>query len=276
MSNLKITVVTPSYNQGKFLEDTIRSVVNQDYPSLEYIIIDGGSNDHSTDIIRRYERQLAYWVSEKDKGQADAVNKGIMRSSGDIVGWLNSDDIYLPNTLRRVAQYFESYRDAEVIYGNHVVTDQSNNPLWVKKEIPFSIRRLEHHSYMSQPATFIRRSAIEKVGLLDENLYFLLDWEYFIRLGKVCKFRHVPEVFATYRLHRIAKTAVQSGQERFAEEKEKVMKLHKYNPTRFEMVNFGYHALLYIVSFIARVFVVLRSNPVNYIRYVRYKRAGYR
>ncbi|MBN4050649.1 glycosyltransferase [Gammaproteobacteria bacterium AH-315-M22] len=271
----KITVVTPSYNQAQFLEDTIKSVLGQKYPNLEYIVIDGGSTDNSVDIIKKYNDQISYWVSEKDNGQAHAVNKGFVRASGDIVGWLNSDDIYLPGTLASVVDYFKQYSDSEVIYGNHVVTDQYNNPLWIKKELPFSIRRLEHHSYMSQPATFIKRSAIDKVGLLDESLYFLLDWEYFIRLGKVCKFRHVPETFATYRLHEIAKTAVQSGQQRFTEEKESVIERHRYNPTKNMAFNKGYHRVLEMLSLLARALVVIRSNPINYVRYVKYKRAGY-
>ena len=128
---------------------------------------------------------------------------------------------------------------------------------------------------MSQPATFIRRSTIERMGLLDEELYFLLDWEYFIRLGKVCKFRHVPEVFATYRLHRVAKTAVQAGQNKFAEEKARVIARDSHNPSGFAAVNSVYHTLWYAVSFLARAFVVLRSNPINFMKYVRYKRAGY-
>ncbi|MBN4078724.1 glycosyltransferase [Gammaproteobacteria bacterium AH-315-C21] len=275
MMSPKITVVTPSYNQAQFLEDTIKSVLDQQYPNLEYMVIDGGSTDHSVEIIKKYEDQISYWVSEKDDGQAHAVNKGFSRASGDIIGWLNSDDIYLPGTLERVAEYFERFTDSEVIYGNHVVTDQYGNPLWNKKELPFSIRRLEHHSYMSQPATFLKKSAIDKGGLLDEGLYFLLDWEYFIRLGKICKFTHVPETFATYRLHRIAKTAVQGGQAKFMEEKESVTKRHKYNPTKNMIVNKGYHGMLEMLSLLARFWVVVRSNPINYVRYLKYRRAGY-
>ncbi|VAW13812.1 Glycosyl transferase, family 2 [hydrothermal vent metagenome] len=273
----KITIVTPSYNQAKYLEDTICSVLNQNYPNLEYIIIDGGSSDNSVDIIKKYEDQITYWVSEKDNGQAHAVNKGFKKVSGDIVGWLNSDDIYLPGTLDRVAYYFSKHPDVEVVYGNHVVTDQNNNHLWVKKELPFSIRRLEHHSYMSQPATFLRRSVINKVGYLDEKLYYLLDWEYFIRVGNVCKFKHVPDVFATYRLHKIAKTAVaQSGQPEFLVEKMKVIERHRYNPTGNKILDKGYCVLVEMLSYLARFFVVMRSNPINYLRYVNYKRAGYR
>lgn len=271
----KISVITPSYNQASFIKQTIESVISQDYPNLEYIVIDGGSDDGSVEIIKSYKDKLSYWVSETDNGQAHAVNKGLKVATGDIIGWLNSDDIYLPGTLKKVARYYQELPDADVIYGNHVVTTQGGDFLWTKKELPFSLRRLEHHSYMSQPATFFKASVVEKCGILDEQLHFLLDWEYFIRLGKKCKFTHVSDVFATYRLHKVAKTAIQSGQDRFLEEKKKIVNKLRYSPTSNVALNHIYHGIMQVISILARLFVVVRSNPFNYFRYVMYKKSGY-
>src|SRR5882672_2272557 len=128
----KVTIVTPSYNQGEFLEETIRSVLLQGYPNLEYIIIDGGSTDRSVEIIRRYEKWLAHWVSERDRGQSDAINKGFSRSTGDICAYLNSDDVYLPHALLSVARLFEKHPDAALLYGDCQLIDESSRvvDLW--------------------------------------------------------------------------------------------------------------------------------------------------
>ena len=128
----KISIITPSYNQGQFLEQTILSILSQDYPNLEYIIMDGGSSDNSVEIIRKHEDNLTYWVSEPDKGQSDAINKGFQRATGDILTWLNSDDYYLPGTLHTVAEYFTQHPDVECIYGDLQVVASNGDLLYVR------------------------------------------------------------------------------------------------------------------------------------------------
>src|SRR5215831_18533986 len=137
MSVPRISIVTPSYNQGRFIEETIQSVLSQDYPNLEYIIIDGGSKDQSVDIIRKYEKRLAYWVSEKDSGAADAIAKGFRRATGDIMAYLNSDDLYSPETLRAVAEVFQAGR-SDVVYGNTWWIDSDGHYLGERRQTPFA------------------------------------------------------------------------------------------------------------------------------------------
>jgi glycosyltransferase involved in cell wall biosynthesis len=139
----KISIVTPSYNQAQFLERTILSVLNQNYPNLEYIIVDGGSTDGSVEIIKKYEKYLAYWISKKDNGQADAINKGFQKSSGEILAWLNADDLYLPGTLLKVKKIFQKYRENNFIYGHSLLIDKEDNIMRVCYTVPQT-----YHSYI--------------------------------------------------------------------------------------------------------------------------------
>src|SRR6266576_1298377 len=134
----KISIVTPSFNQGRFLEETILSVLNQNYPNLEYIIIDGGSTDETVDVIRRYEDRLAYWVSEKDRGQVHAINKGIEKTTGDLFGFINSDDLYLPGTFSAVAEYFESHPQAEWVCGDTIMFEAGREYEFIPTVVPKS------------------------------------------------------------------------------------------------------------------------------------------
>src|SRR3990172_8835139 len=165
---LTVTIVTPSYNQGEFLEDTILSVLNQDYPRIEYLIIDGGSTDGSVEIMGRYEDRLAFWVSEPDRGQSHAVNKGLQRAKGEVLGWLNSDDVYCPGAVRAAVDFLELHPDVALMYGRADLIDSEGRTVlpfaWETFDAPVCIARLRQT--IPQPSAFFRRGVVQRVGLL--------------------------------------------------------------------------------------------------------------
>ena len=199
----KITVVTASFNQAHYLEETIRSILLQGYPNLEYIIIDGGSTDGSVDIIRRYEKYLAYWVSEKDKGAADAISKGFKRANGTILAWLNSDDVYRPGALRKVGTAFQRDETIDVVYGNTYWIDGTGHILAEKRQTPFSkMAYLCGGADLQQPSTFWTRKIYDKAGGLDGSFRAAFDTDLFFRFfAAEAKFQHIPECLASFRLH---------------------------------------------------------------------------
>lgn len=204
---LRISVVTPSYNQAKFLERTLRSVHEQGYPNLEHIVIDGGSTDGSVEIIDRYADRLAYWVSEKDRGQTDALNKGFRRCTGDILCWLNSDDTFLPGALRRVAAAAEKHPQSDFFFGDIYLIDGEDRILASRRIAPLrKANVLIEGMVFSQPATFWRKSLMDKVGLLDESLKFSMDYDLFCRMASWARYRYINAFLATYRLHQDSKT----------------------------------------------------------------------
>ncbi|MCB0196129.1 MAG: glycosyltransferase [Anaerolineae bacterium] len=204
-----ISIITPSFNQDAYIEATIQSVLAQNYPNLEHLIIDGGSTDGTVKILQKYE-SVVQWVSEPDTGQANAINKGFKKSTGEIVGWLNSDDIYMPGAFHRVAKFFNDHPNIDIIYGDYQLIDQNSNVLLRKQEIPFDYNILLYGlDYISQPTTFFRRSVFERSGYLDESLHYGLDWEYWLRLANDgCQFAHLPFYLAATRWHTDAKTLV--------------------------------------------------------------------
>jgi glycosyltransferase involved in cell wall biosynthesis len=197
----RISVVTPSYNQGQYLEATIRSVLLQGYPNLEYIIIDGGSIDNSIEVIRKYEPWLAYWCSERDDGQADAINKGFSRATGEIYSWLNSDDIYEPGALRRVALTLMNHPDVELVYGNGWQIDadglRTSRCHWVG---PLDPATQLNWNQILQPAAFWRSDIWKRAGPLDLAYYWGLDWEWFIRATAVGRSCFIPHDLAAWRI----------------------------------------------------------------------------
>jgi glycosyltransferase involved in cell wall biosynthesis len=180
----RISIVTPSFNQARFIEETIRSVLLQGYPDLEYIIIDGGSTDDSVEIIRKYEPWLAHWISEKDRGQSNAINKGWNCSSGTILAWLNSDDYYFPDTIKFVAEEFVANGKYKILVGTGVIVDQSGRHLLKKFPGTFSAIDMLRlcGATPSQPAVFLRRMVFDTFGELNEDLHYVMDWEYWIRI----------------------------------------------------------------------------------------------
>lgn len=204
-----VTVVTPSYNQAQFLEETILSVLSQDYPKIEYIIIDGGSTDGSVEIIRRYQDRLAFWASEVDRGQSHAINKGLQRASGGILAWLNSDDVYCPGAVRAAVDYFKSQPDVTLLYGRvELIYSDGTVALpfpWEDFDVQACV--VHHSNPIPQPAAFFRRDAVQRVGLLDERLHYSMDWDYWIRIALAgLKVSKIPHTLARMRLHSASKT----------------------------------------------------------------------
>jgi glycosyltransferase involved in cell wall biosynthesis len=204
----KISIVTPSFNQGDFLEETIRSVLEQDYPDLEYIIMDGGSTDRSVDIIRKYADRIAFWVSEPDAGQSDALRKGFSRATGEVFGWLNSDDTLAPGTLRRVGKFFAAHPDVDLTYGNMYLVDPSGRRLYTAYPL-LDLRILVYENrFIPQQAMFWRRGLYERVGGVNPELRFAMDFELtvrFLRAGAQVAKIHKP--LANFRFHPDAKSS---------------------------------------------------------------------
>lgn len=217
-NNPLVTIVTPSFNQARYLEDTIRSVLEQDYPQLEYIIIDGASTDGSVDLIRKYADRLAWWVSEKDSGQAEAINKGLARATGEIVAWLNSDDSYLPGAVSAAVSAFNENPDAVLVYGNMLAVDEHGETLNVLRYDQLNLEDLVCFQIIGQPAVFFRRETLEKAGSLDASYHFLLDHHLWLRIALQGRMLHVDEIWAAARYHAEAKNrarAAEFGREAF-------------------------------------------------------------
>jgi glycosyltransferase involved in cell wall biosynthesis len=213
----KLSIVTPSFNQGRFLEETILSVLNQKYEPLEYIIIDGGSTDESVEIIRRYEKHLAYWTSEKDRGQVHAINKGLERTTGDIFGFVNSDDVYLPGTFAAVGDHFVTHSGGEWVCGDTIMFGAANPTEMIHAVIPKSAAHCLSWAYKApQPGHFWKRELIQEFGI-DEKWPYDFDHDLYVRLllaGHKCEY--IPLPFAAYRLHAVSKT-VAEGHHQIAE-----------------------------------------------------------
>ncbi|MDY6937097.1 MAG: glycosyltransferase family 2 protein [Cyanobacteriota bacterium] len=208
----KISIVTPSYNQGEFLEETIRSVLLQGYPNLEYIIIDGGSTDNSIEIIRQYEPWLTYWISEPDRGQSDAIQKGFDRSSGQIMGWLNSDDLLEPLALLTLSSIYQPgchwwKGDAKHILADGTIKTYKQSPLEITRNELLHARLI-----LTQVSTFWTRELWHQAGGYISNLNFAMDYELWLRFSNYTSVTTIESVLGRYRTHDRAKTGTQQGQ----------------------------------------------------------------
>jgi len=204
-----VSIVTPSYNQAPFLEETIQSVLSQEYPNLEYIIIDGGSTDGSLEIIQRHAGRLAAWVSEPDQGQTDAINKGFGRARGEILAWLNSDDTYLPGAVSEAATYLQSHPEAGMVYGDANLINQQGEVIGRFPARQTDYRRLRNgYVHIPQQAAFFRGDLWRRAGPLDPSFYFAMDYDLWVRLARLAPLHYYPRLWANFRLHASGKSVI--------------------------------------------------------------------
>jgi glycosyltransferase involved in cell wall biosynthesis len=235
MMNYKpsFSIVTPSFNQRAFIGEALLSVKNQEYNKVEHLVIDGGSQDDTAAILHQYANQKCwshlYWVSEPDRGQSDALNKGFSRVTGDIVGWLNSDDRYRPGCFEYVAEVFAQHPEVDVVYGDYTWIDEAGRVSSIRREIEFNPFILLYHRvlYIPTTATFFRRRIFAEGNRLDERLHYAMDFEFFVRLATDgYRFKHVPAILADFRFQEGSKTCTASHKQ--LEELNAVM--HLYSP----------------------------------------------
>ncbi len=203
----KVTIVTPSYNQAEFLEETILSVLNQNYPNLEYWVIDGGSTDGTKEILKKYSNRLTGWVSEKDQGQTDAINKGFSHASGDILAWINSDDTYQPNAISQAVNLLVEHPEWGMVYGDTQFINEHGKIIGKFPAAQTDYEKLRQgYVHIPQQASFFRANLWNKIGPLDPTFYFAMDYDLWVRLAKEAPLVYVRQLWANFRLHGSAKT----------------------------------------------------------------------
>lgn len=190
-SNPLVSIVTPSFNQAQYLEQTIQSVLSQDYPAIEYLVVDGGSTDGSVEIIRKYADRLTWWVSEPDTGQAEAINKGLVRANGEFIAWLNSDDIYLPGAVSQAAEALNQDPRLGLVFGNALSIDEKGKPIGIFSFPDWNLLDLASFRIICQPAVFMRRSILKQSGELIPDYHFMLDHQLWIRIARISTIQHI-------------------------------------------------------------------------------------
>ncbi len=203
---IKISIVTVSFNQGKFIEDNIKSVINQNYQNIEHIIIDAGSTDDTLEILKKYDKYIN-WISEPDRGQSDGLNKGFKKATGEIIGWINSDDRLAPGALQRIARFFIDNPDENAVVGNINLIDENGG--FIKEVLgePYEFNQMvKRKRGVTQPSTFFKRLVLEKIGYLDTNLHYAMDFEFFLRISSLKLVPHINTTLSEFRLHSDSKT----------------------------------------------------------------------
>ena len=206
--SLNVSIVTPSLNQGQFIEATILSVCNQDYPHIEHLVMDGGSTDGTLDILRQYE-DAVFWISEPDEGQSDAINKGLRRAHGDILAYLNADDTYTPGAVATAVGCFEANPDVDMVYGDCNIIDEHSRVVEVIRTKDFDLADLLRTNPIPQPTVFFRRRVLDAVGFFDAHLHYAMDYDYWVRVARQHRIRRIPEVLANFRMYRESKSVSQ-------------------------------------------------------------------
>lgn len=229
-----VSIVTPSYNQAAFLEQTIRSVVEQDYPNIEYLVADGGSTDGSVEIIKKYADRITWWVSEKDRGQADGINKGFVRAKGEFIAWVNSDDYYQPGAIAKAVAALQANPEISFVYGDVQVVDKNGRILNNLRYADWKLEDLMTFHIIGQPAVFMRRSALEKAGYLDLNYQYLLDHQLWLRLGLYGGMKYLPGVLAGAHYHEGCKNLSQAAE--FGKEAFRIVEWMRSTPQFAEKV----------------------------------------
>jgi glycosyltransferase involved in cell wall biosynthesis len=206
-----VSIITPSYNQAEFLEKTIQSVLSQDYKPVEYLVVDGGSSDGSLEIIHQYADRLAWWVSEADAGQAEAINKGLRQAHGEIIAWLNSDDLYLPAAISQAVAAFQENPQAGLVFGDAITIDAHGRQLNRLSFGGWGLDELMAFRIICQPAAFMRRRVLDQAGGLDTSYHYMLDHHLWLRMARIAPIHHVQQVWAAARYHPGAKNVAQAA-----------------------------------------------------------------
>ena len=203
-----VSIVTPSFNQARYLEATIQSVLGQDYPRIEYILVDGGSTDGSLEIIKKYSARLAWWVSAKDRGQTDAINKGFARASGDILAWINSDDTYEPGAVSAAVKYLQAHPEVGMVYADCNYTDEEGRVIGRFPAAQTDLPRLRRgYVHIPQQTMFFRADLWKQVGPLDPSFYFAMDYDLWTRLAARAELKYLAgQTWANFRIHTSGKT----------------------------------------------------------------------
>ncbi len=207
-----ISIVTPSFNQVQFLEQTIRSVLDQHFSGLEYMVVDGGSNDGSVDIITKYAGELSWWVSEPDQGQGDAIRKGFARAKGKYLAWINSDDTYLPGSFKQAVAALEANPDWGLVYGDVLAVNEKDQKINLLTYQPYQLQELMQFHIIGQPAVFLRREVYEQAGGISSAFHYLLDHHLWLRMAALQPIGYVPQTWAAARFHQAAKNTAMAAE----------------------------------------------------------------
>jgi len=251
----KISIITPSYNQGQFIKETIDSVLSQNYPNLEYIVMDGGSTDDTISILKSYGGKIK-WISKKDKGQTDAINKGLELATGDILAYLNSDDVMLSNTLNKIAKFFKENKNAAWVTGSYQIVDENSkiiNSFAVKSKT--LLRKIPNKStllvanYIIQPSTFWRRSLVDEIGFFNESLHYCMDFDYWLRVIEKFKLYTLPDKLSSFRIHGNSKGGVLYKKQ--FEEEHRLVKEYTNN-VLLKFIHFIHYKLIILIYSITK------------------------